>query len=82
MEEMNLLVTLDQNYLPPLQVLLTSLHVNQPQEPVALYLLHSGIPAAPLEQVGRQCGAFGFRSVSYTHLYPRMSRATGMCWPG
>lgn len=61
MEEMNLLVTLDQNYLPPLQVLLTSLHVNQPQEPVALYLLHSGIPAAPLEQVGRQCGAFGFR---------------------
>ena len=61
MEEMNLLVTLDQNYLPPLQVLLTSLHVNQPQEPVALYLLHSGIPAAPLEQVGRQCGAFGIR---------------------
>ena len=30
MEPMRILVTLDEAYLPPLQVLLTSLHVNHP----------------------------------------------------
>ena len=60
MKNMNLLVTLDQNYLPPLQVLLTSLYINQPGEAVTLYLLHSGIPEGPLSQVARQCVGFGF----------------------
>ena len=36
MDTMNLLVTLDKNYLPPLQVLLTSLRRNDPDVPATL----------------------------------------------
>ena len=38
---MELLVTVDKNYIPPLQVMLTSLYMNNPGEDVELYLLHS-----------------------------------------
>ena len=36
----NLLVSLDENYLPQLRVMLTSFHINHPQTPCRLYLLH------------------------------------------
>ena len=48
---MFLLTTLDQNYLPQLQVLLTSLSVNNPGETFALFLLHSMIPDDALAAV-------------------------------
>lgn len=51
-----LLTTLDQNYLPQLQVLLTFLFVNDPEKAVRLYLLHSGIPEEKPAAVRRQCG--------------------------
>ena len=60
MEAMRILVTLDEAYLPPLQVLLTSLHVNHPGESMEICLLHDGIPAEPLGVVERQCALFGF----------------------
>ena len=54
-----LLVALDGNYLPQLQVLLTSISINSPQDVGALYLMHSGIPAESLQRVEKQCSAFG-----------------------
>lgn len=60
MEEIALLTTLDENYLPRLQVLLTSLAVNNPGERFHLILLHSGIPEKALEAVCRQCSAHGY----------------------
>lgn len=60
MDTVNLLTTLDQNYLPQLQVLLTSLAANDPGERFELILLHSGIPEASLAPVRRQCAAFGW----------------------
>lgn len=60
MEPIALLTTLDQHYLPQLQVLLTSLAVNNPGEQMVLYLLHSGIPAEALDGVGRRCRAIGY----------------------
>ena len=62
MEPMALLTTLDQNYVPQLQVLLTSLAVNNPGEAVRLYLLHSAIPEERLAAVRRQCEAYGYDS--------------------
>lgn len=56
----SLLTTLDQNYLPQLQVLLTSLHVNNSAEKIVLYLLHSGIPEAALGKLNQQCQAFDY----------------------
>ncbi len=55
-----LLVALDQNYLPQLQVLLTSIAVNNPDENVEVYLMHSGIPAEGLEKADRHCRALGY----------------------
>ena len=60
MDTISLLTTLDQNYLPQLQVLLTSLRVNNPAEKVALYLLHSDIPEQALAGVEHQCRAYGY----------------------
>ena len=53
MDPISILVSLDQNYLPQLQVLLTSLVQNNPGERFELYLLHSGIPKEMLETVSR-----------------------------
>lgn len=55
MDEIQLLTTLDQNYLPQLQVLLTSLWANNPGETICLHLLHSGIPEEALSRVRCQC---------------------------
>ena len=59
MNEMNILVTLNEKYLPPLQVLLTSLRTAHPDEALTVWLLHSGIRPAALETVERQCGRLG-----------------------
>lgn len=60
MEPMCLLTTLDQNYLSQLQVLLTSLVVNNPGEAVTLVLLHSAIPEERLSSIRNQCDACGY----------------------
>ena len=64
MSTIQLLTTLDQTYLPRLQVLLTSIYVNQTDDPVDLYLLHSRIPEENLSLVDRQCKILGF------HFFP------------
>lgn len=66
MNEMNILVTLNEKYLPPLQVLLTSLRTAHPDEPLTVWLLHSGIAPGALETVERQCGRLGVAGGSCT----------------
>lgn len=58
-ETMNILVCLNENYLPPLRVMLKSLYINNPGEAVAVWLLHRGIPAAELESLAYFCKAHG-----------------------
>lgn len=58
---MELLVTVDKNYIPPLQVMLTSLHMNNPGEDVELYLLHSKLQEKELEPLEKQCGRLGYK---------------------
>lgn len=59
MDDIRLLVTLDDSYVPPLQVLLTSLHAANPGERLTLYLMHSGLSAGPLTAVESLCGLYG-----------------------
>ena len=59
-DRMQILTTLNENYLPRLQVLITSLGVNQPEDPADIWLMHSGIPQNALEPVSRQCRSYGF----------------------
>lgn len=57
---MDILVTLDENYLPPLQVMLTSLHINNPEASCRIYLLHRGIGQSKLESLGKGLGKMGY----------------------
>ena len=55
-----LLATLDENYLPRLQVLLTSVFINNPEEKMELYLIHRNIPEKSLEKLRIQCCFFHY----------------------
>lgn len=61
---MKILVSLDENYLYQLQVLLTSIAINNPKEKIEIYLMHSGISASDLEGVERSCQSLGYRFFS------------------
>ena len=54
-DAISILVSLDQAYLPQLQVLLTSIFCNNPGERFNVYLLHSGISDQDLAPVAEQC---------------------------
>ncbi len=56
---MNILVTLDQNYLRHAQVMLFSLLVNNPGERVCLYLISDDVQEDDLAPLRRVCDAFG-----------------------
>lgn len=83
MESISLLTTLDQNYLPQLRTLLTSLAVNNPADTFAVFLLHSGLTEEALAEVRCQCNRYGysflaicveddvFRGAPVTRQYPK-----------
>lgn len=54
-EPIALLTTLNENYLPQLKVLITSIWVNNPDETFLLYLIHRSIPQAELEEMAGDC---------------------------
>lgn len=62
---MNLLLTLDENYLLPCKVMLDSFFASNPQEKdVTVYLLHSAIPGGKLAELEAFCAAFGAKLIS------------------
>ena len=61
---MNLLLTLDENYLLPCKVMLDSFFASSPQEKdVTVYLLHSAIPGGKLAELEAFCAAFGAKLI-------------------
>lgn len=61
---MNLLLTLDENYLLPCKVMLDSFFASNPQEKdVTVYLLHSAIPGGKLSELDTFCADFGARLI-------------------
>lgn len=56
---MNILVTLDLNYLPPLRVLLKSLFENNAGEAFKIYMLHADIPEGERDKLDSFCRAHG-----------------------
>ena len=59
-ERTNLLVSLNEAYIPQLRVLLVSLRLNNPALSCDVYLLHRDIPAAALERLARELDALGY----------------------
>ncbi len=64
MDNIPLLVTVDENYLYPLHIMLTSLSLNNPGETFSLYIMHREIPGSGLEAVAKHCEAIGCRMIS------------------
>lgn len=60
MDTIPILTTLDKNYLPQLQVLLCSLHVNNPADNFSLWLLHSDIEEKEFSGLRSQCERYGY----------------------
>ncbi len=60
MDRIQLLCALDENYLPQLRVLLTSIRLNNPGEAFGLWLMHSGLPERELVRLGRWCDDSGW----------------------
>ena len=61
---MNLLLTLDENYLLPCKVILDSFFASNPQEKdVTVYLLHSAIPGGKLAELEAFCADFGAKLI-------------------
>lgn len=58
---MELLVTVNKNYIFPLQIMLTSLYINNPGERFHLYLIHSGLKEEEMEPLKRQCNLLSYR---------------------
>ena len=48
---MNILVTLDSNYIIPLKVMLTSLFINNRKNSFSIYLMHSRLKDCELEHL-------------------------------
>ena len=60
LDTINLLVSLDENYIPQLNVLLTSIAINNPGETISLYLMHSGISKEKLLNIKDHCEKYGY----------------------
>ena len=56
---MNILVTLDRHYLPPLRVMLTSLLLSHPQVPLSIYVAADGFTDGDWAQLRTLCSRFG-----------------------
>ena len=63
-EPISLLTTLDENYLPQLQILLTSLSFNNLNDTFSIFLLHGGISEDALVPIQRQCDKYGYSFLS------------------
>lgn len=59
-EPINLLVTLNQNYVPQLLVLLTSIFINNPGEQFNLYLMQNSLPERSCNRIESSCTKFGY----------------------
>jgi len=58
---MNILVTLDANYMKPLKVMLKSLFINNPGQRFTIYFMHSGIADEEMCLLGEYIGQHGGR---------------------
>ena len=58
--DLSILVTLNEHYLPQLEVMLTSLHASNPGENVSFWLIHRSLTSEQLARLERRCGLLGF----------------------
>lgn len=60
MEEINLLFTLDNRYVPQLQILLTSLQINNPDEKFKIYVMHKSLSEESIQKIQAQCQMYQY----------------------
>ncbi len=57
----SLLVTLDENYIEQMKVLMTSIYINNPKEIFNVYLIHSGIDDEKLDDLESNLSKFSYK---------------------
>lgn len=65
-ENIEILVTLDKNYIPQLRVLLISLYINHPGQIFDIYLLHSRIKKESIEKLKNELKKINFNLIPIT----------------
>lgn len=59
-EKIDILVTIDENYLNPLQVMLTSIYLNNQNDIFKIWLIHQSIPQEKLDLLNKQATRFNW----------------------
>ena len=59
--DLSILVTLNEHYLPQLEVMLTSLHASNPGENVSVWLIHRSLTPEQLARLERAAACWAFR---------------------
>lgn len=60
MDNIKILITIDKNYIFPFKVMLRSFFINNPvEDSITIYLLHSSIPQADLDELQEYCLSLG-----------------------
>lgn len=59
-DRLEILVTLDQKYLPPLRVMLASLYLNNPGTACRVHLLHRSLPESELQSLRQDLEGIGY----------------------
>ena len=64
-DKIDLLITIDRNYIGPFRTMLKSIIINNPGEKIHVWLLHSSIPQEDLQKLEEYCG---WQGVSITTI--------------
>lgn len=75
MNVINLLVTLDKNYIPPLQIMLKSLFFNNTNESFHIYMIYDGISPLEISRLDAYCSFHGSKLFSIPADENAFSRA-------
>ena len=75
---MNILVTLDKNYLPPLKTMLLSLFINHPCDSFDVYLASDNLTEDNLGDVSNLCRRFHSASIPSAPCMKRISEILSM----
>jgi lipopolysaccharide biosynthesis glycosyltransferase len=75
---MDILVTFDENYIPPFKTMLKSLMINNPEQNTTFWLIHGGIEEKRLQDLLHFCLSYGakFEHICISENYFKDAKTT------
>jgi len=72
---MNILVTLDKNYLPPLKVMLFSMYINNPKTSFDIYVMHDSLSKKDISELNQVASKFNSKIIDVKIEESQFSKA-------